>query len=88
MRTTLALADDILRDLRAFAQSRGVSLTKAANSVLRVGLATVNDPSRRRRRYVEDVVDLGVPTVDLDRALLIAASLEDEQTLRKLEQHK
>ena len=88
VKTTLALSDDILRDLRVLAQSRGVSLTNLTNTVLRAGLAAVNDSSRRSPRYVEEVVDLGVPAVDLDRALLIAASLEDEQTLRKLEQHK
>ena len=87
-RATLALADDILRDLRALAESRGVSLTKMANTVLRAGLAALNDSSRRPARYIEEPADLGVPTVDLDRALLIAASLEDEQTLRKLEQNK
>ena len=88
MRTTLALSDDILRDLRALAESRGVSLTMAANTVLRAGLATINEASRRPPRYIEEVTDLGVPAMGLDRALLIAASLEDEQTLRKFEQHK
>ena len=88
MRTTLALSEDILRELRALAQSKGVSLSKVANTVLRAGLATVNDSSPRPPRYVEEVVDLGVPAVDLDRALLIAASLEDEHTLRTCEQHK
>ena len=85
-RTTLALADDIHRDLRVLARSRGISLTKMANTVLRAGLAAVNDSSRQPARYVEEAADLGVPTVDLDRALSIAASLEDERTLRKLEQ--
>lgn len=88
MRTTLALSDDILRDLRALAESRGVSLTMAANTVLRAGLATINEASGRPPRYIEEVIDLGVPAVGLDRALLIAASLEDELTLRKFEQHK
>ena len=63
MRKTLALSDDILRDLRALAQSRGVSLTNVANTVLRAGLAAVNDSSRRPPRYVEEVVDLGIPVV-------------------------
>ena len=88
MRTTLALSEDILRDLRALAQFTGVSLSKVANTVLRAGLATVNDSSRPLPLYVEEVVDLGVPAVDLDRALSVAASLEDEQTLDKFEQHK
>ena len=70
MRTTLTIAVDILRELKALAHDR------------RAG------PSRPRRRYREDVADLGEPHVNLDRALAIAARLEDDETLRKLEQRK
>ena len=88
MRTTLTIADDILRDLRALAHETGVSLTRAANDVLRAGLDRRTAPSARRRRYREEVADMGEPRVDLDHALRIAARLEDEETLRQLEQRK
>ena len=88
MRTTLAIADDILRELKALAHETGVSLTRAANDVLRAGLDRRAGPSRPRRRYREEVADLGEPRVSLDHALTIAARLEDDETLRKLEQRK
>lgn len=42
----------------------------------------------RREPYREDVADLGEPRVDLDKALALAARLEDEETIRKLAQGK
>jgi predicted amidohydrolase len=80
--------DDILREMKARAHETGVSLTRVANDVLRVGLDRRASISRSRRRYREEVADLGEPRVNLDRALALAAQLEDEETLRKLEQRK
>ena len=88
MRTTLTIADDILREMKARAHEAGVSLTRVANDVLRAGLDHRAGASRPRRRYREEVADLGEPRVNLDRALVLAAQLEDEETLRKLEQRK
>ena len=88
MRTTLAISDDILRELRALAHETGVSLTRAANDVLRAGLDRRAGSSRRGRRYREEVADLGEPRVNLDRALVVAARLEDGETLRKFQQRK
>ena len=88
MRTTLNIADDILREMKARAHETGVSLTRVANDVLRAGLDRRAGSSRPRRRYREEVADLGEPRVNLDRALALAAQLEDEETLRKLEQRK
>ena len=88
MRTTLTIADDILRELKVLAHETGVSLTRVANDVLRAGLDRRSGLPGRRRRYREEVADLGEPRVDLDHALRIAARLEDEETLRKLEHRK
>ena len=88
MRTTLNIADDILREMKARAHETGVSLTRVANDVLRAGLDRRANTSRPRRRYREEVADLGEPRVNFDRALALAAQLEDEETLRKLEQRK
>ena len=86
MRTTLALADDILRELKERAHATGASLTRVANDTLRAGLARGAEPSHRR--YREDVAELGEPRVSLDRALALVSRLDDEETLRKLEQRK
>lgn len=88
MRTALAISDDILRELRALSRQRGISLTKTANWILRTGLAHLDDEPRRNRSYAELVVDLGEPTMNLDRALGVAAEIEDQMVLHKLEQNK
>ena len=88
MRTTLAIADDILRERERRADETGVSLTRAANDVLRAGLDRRDGSSRPRQPCREEVADLGEPRVDLDHALAIAARLEDDETLRKIDQRK
>lgn len=88
MRTTLTIADDILREMKVRAPETGVSLTRVANDVLRAGLDRRASTSRPHRRYREEVADLGEPRVNLDRALALAAQLEDEETLRKIEQRR
>ena len=87
MRTTLAIADDILHELKERARKTGASLTRVANDTLRAGLDR-GGGQPRRRRYREAVAELGEPRVSLDRALALVARLDDEETLRKLEQRK
>ena len=79
MRTTLAIEDDILQALEARAAETGRPLTHVVNDTLRAGL-DVRAESPRRRRYREEAADLGVPRVNLDHALAVAAELEDEET--------
>ncbi len=87
MRTTLAIADDILVELKALALARKISLTRVTNETLRVGLAA-EAREQIPRRYRQRVFELGEPLVPLDRALRIAAALEDEEVIRKLETGK
>ena len=88
MRTTLAIDDDILRELKRLAKERNASLTNVANSLLRLGLADEAEAARQPTPYREVVVDLGPPHVNLDEALEIAARIEDEHQFRKQEQRK
>ena len=85
MRTTVNIADDVLQDLRELSRSRKTSLADTVTEVLRTGLAQISRP-RLRRRYRQKTYDMGVPRVDLTKALQVAAELEDEEILRKLEQ--
>jgi len=86
VRTTVDLDPDVDARLRALARERGVPLKVVINEVLRAGV----HPSRSAGdEYVLPTRPLGVrPGVDIDKALALAADLEDEGTLRKLELRK
>lgn len=86
MRTTVTLDSDLAARLKALARERGVSFKEALNSVLRRGLAEGAEEARpyRLRTYT-----MGVrPGIDLTKALQLAAELEDEEIVRKLELRK
>ena len=88
MRTTLTIADGHPSRVEGAAHETGMSLTRAASDGLRAGLDRRADSSRRRRRYREEVADLGEPRVNFDHALAVVARLEDDETLRRLEPRK
>lgn len=87
MRSTVRIDDDILEALKARAEDDGTSLTRTLNAVLRQGLAVAND-SRAGEPFEQRVVSLGETTFDIDKALSVAASLEDESVLGKLAARK
>jgi hypothetical protein len=86
MRTTVTLDEDLAAKVRELARERGVSFKEALNSALRLGLGrgdvaarpyTLRTRPLRLRRGIE-----------LDKALALAAELEDAETIRKLELRK
>ena len=77
MRTTVTLDADTLALVRQVMRERGVPFKQAVNDAIRGGLAP--QPSAFRT----DSVALGLPSVNLDRALAIAADLEDDELVRK-----
>lgn len=86
MRTTVTLDPDLAARLKALARERGVSFKEALNSVLRRGLTEGDEGARpyRQRTYT-----MGArPGIDLTKALQLAAELEDEEIVRKLELRK
>lgn len=85
MRTTVRIEDDLLTELKEAARKEGTSLTSLLNRVLRAGIrAARRGVGRRRLRHKEKTHAMGAPRADLDKALALAALLEDEETLRKL----
>lgn len=85
MRTTITLDPDVSDRLRAIARERGLPFKQVVNAVLRRGLGSEGHakPFRVEQR------PLGLrPGVRLEDALELAAHLEDEETLRKLELRK
>lgn len=58
------------------------------NRALRVGLDAIEHP-RDRARYVPTTYSMGHPRgFDLDKALAVAAALENEEIVRKLQLRK
>jgi hypothetical protein len=86
MRTTITLEPDIAARLHRLASERGASFKATVNATLRAGLDAGGTAAKP---YREVTRSLGVlPGVDLTKALRIAAELEDEETVRKLELRK
>lgn len=86
MRTTVDLDPDVDARLRALARERGVPLRVVINEALREG---VGPGLRRSVPYTLPSRPLGARHgVDLDKALTLAGSLEDEEIERKLDMRK
>ena len=79
MRTTVTLDSDTEALVRRRMRERGVSFKVALNDAIREGLAA----PRSGKAFRTPTADLGRPSVNLDRALQLAAELEDEELVRK-----
>jgi hypothetical protein len=88
MRSTFRIDDDLLRELRERAHREKVSLTQLLNRVLRSGMRAKGDRGPRRPRYREATHAMGAPRADLRKALAVAAALEDEEIVRKMNLRK
>jgi hypothetical protein len=88
MRTTLTLDDRIAKALKALAHRTGKPFKQVVNEALQRGLAAGEE--RRPRPYRIKPVSLGgpLPGVDLDKALRLAAVLEDDEIAREVELRK
>jgi hypothetical protein len=86
MRTTVTLDPDVAAKLKAVARERGISFKQALNSAVRAGLGGQRRSKQAFRQYSQA---MGLrPRLDLDKALQLAAALEDEEIIRKLERRK
>ena len=86
MRTTVTLDPDVVEQLKAHARRRDVSFKEALNSAVRAGFAAERG-GRRPYRTPSRAMHVR-PGVDLNKALELAAMLEDEEILRKLDLRK
>ncbi|HEV2809694.1 MAG TPA: hypothetical protein VGV93_04750 [Acidimicrobiales bacterium] len=85
MRTTVTLDADVASALEQAARERQVSFKKALNDAVRAGLR----PAGGTRRYRLPTRPMGLRKgVDLDKALALAADLDDGEAMRKLELRK
>jgi len=84
MRTTVRVDDELLEQLKTRARKEEVSLTRLLNRTLKAGLQAGGARRRVQPAYRERVHAMGVPRVALDKALALAATLEDEEIVREL----
>ena len=86
MRTTLTLDDRIAKALKALAHRSGKPFKQVVNETLQAGLSAAPKP----RPYRLKPVRLGgvMPGIDINKALSLAAALEDEEIARELELRK
>jgi hypothetical protein len=80
MRTTVTLDADTEALVRRRMRERGVSFKQALNDAIREGALA----STSAAPFETATAALGIPTVNLDRALQVAADIEDEELLRRM----
>ncbi len=88
MRTTLTLEPELARALRQRAHDENRSFKDVVNEAIRTGLKSARRTRRRAYRLTARHLGGVRPGVDLDKALHIAAALEDAEIARKLEMRK
>jgi len=84
MRTTVTLEPDADTIVRRLMRDRGLSFKQALNEAIRAGAQRASPPRAFRTR----TFDMGPPAIPLDKALRLAADLEDEELIRKLAARK
>lgn len=77
----MTLDADTEQLVRRRMRERGLSFKAAINDAIRAGLAAPGGSGGGTFRT--PTADLGVASVNLDRALAVAADLEDEELVRK-----
>lgn len=84
MRTTLTIDDDLMKQLKARAYRTGKPFKQIVNDAIRCGLRPNQAPANRKP-YTCKTFPMGFPRLyNLDKALALAAQLEDEEITRKL----
>jgi hypothetical protein len=83
MRTTVTLDPDVERSIRDVMRERSISFKEALNEAARTGLR--GKERKRARNFVQKTFRMGEEQeFRWDKALAVAASIEDEELGRKL----
>ena len=86
MRTTVTLDPDVAEQLKALARQRNQSFKVVLNNAVRAGLAAERGG---RKPFKVESWPMGLrPDIDWTKALQMAADLEDEEILRKMDLRK
>jgi len=81
MRTTVTLDPDVEQIVRRLMRERNIGFKEALNGVIRRGALG----SSAGERFETATSSMGQTQVNLDRALQVAASLEDDELVRRME---
>lgn len=82
MRTTVTLDADVEHILQSRMQREGITFKRALNDAIRAGAH--REPAGRVDVFTTNSVSLGSPLIDLDRALQVAAELEDADLIARM----
>jgi hypothetical protein len=88
MRTTLTVDDRIAKTLKELAHGTGKSFKQVVNETLQRGLAGSEAPKARPYRLKPVSLGGAMPGIDINKALRLAAALEDEEIARELDLRK
>lgn len=80
VRTTVTLDPDAEQIIRRRMRERGLSFKEAVNEAIRASAAG----SANVEPFHTEVAAMGEPAVNLDRALQLAADLEDDELVGKM----
>ena len=84
MRTTLTISDELMDRLKREARRSRWTFKAVVNAALRLGVDRLRPPARRRE-FKQRTFRMGYPPgTQLDKALQLAARLDDEEVVRKL----
>jgi hypothetical protein len=78
VRTTVTLDPDTAALIQRRMRERGISFKQALNEAIRAGAG-----GNREAPFRTATAALGVPVVNLDRALQLAGELEDDELVRR-----
>ena len=85
MRTTVTLDPDAEVLLRERMRRRNVSFKQALNDAVRESARVASGPAVQ---FTTPTFEMGIPSVNLDRALQLAGELEDDEMVRKVRMGK
>lgn len=80
VRTTITLDPDTDAAIRRLMRERDLTFKQAVNEAIRRGIS----PPPPSRKFRTRAIAMGRPAMPIDKALRLAADLEDEEIVRKL----
>ena len=85
---TIKVPEELCDALREVSVHRGVPIEYAASGLLRTGLENTPYVSKPLPPFKQRTANLGKALVNLDKALKVAADLEDEEFIKSMKKKK